>query len=65
MRLQSWLIVLVIVAVDGYTAVVGDGSRHGRNSCDDTRCRVVAQDRVRGFTVFPPATENEDLSVAH
>lgn len=63
--LRSGLVVLVVVAVDGYAAVVGDGPRHGRHPCDDARRRVVAQDGVCGVTVLPSAAEDEDLTVAH
>lgn len=63
--LQSVPVVLVIVAMDGYTAVVGDRPRHGCNPCDDACCRVVTQDGVGCFAIFPSATKDEDLTVAH
>ncbi len=63
--LWSGPVVLVIVAVDGYAAVVGDRPRHGCHSCDDACCRVVTHDGVCCLAVFPSATEDEDLPVAH
>lgn len=60
----SELVVLVIVAVNGDAAVVGDGSWHGGYPCDDARERVVAQDGVGGLTVLPSAAQDEYLPVA-
>lgn len=57
--------VLVIVAMDGYAAVVGDRPWHGCHSCDDAGRRVVAQDGVCSFPSFPSATKDEDLAIAH
>lgn len=57
--------VLVIVAMDGDTAVVGDGPWHGCHSCDDASRRVIAQDGVCCFPIFPSATKDEDLAIAH
>lgn len=37
---------LLVVTVDGDTAVVGDGARHGGHPGDDACCRVVTQDGV-------------------
>lgn len=51
--------------MDGYAAVVGDGSRHRGCSCHDACCWVVTQDGVCGFAIFPPAAEDVDLSVTH
>lgn len=66
-RSCSWsrLEVFVIVTMDGYAAVVGDGSRHRGCSRHDACCWVVTQDGVCGFAIFPPATEDVDLSVTH
>lgn len=63
--LRSEPVVLVIVAVNGYTAVVGDWPRHGGHPCDDACRWVVTQDGVGGFAIFPSSTEDEDLTVAH
>lgn len=63
--LWSQPVVLVIVAVDGYTAVVGDRPWHGCHTCDDACCRVITQDGVCCFTIFPSATKNKDLTIAH
>lgn len=62
----SWseLVVLVIVAVNGDAAVVGDGSWHGGHPRDDACGRVVAQDGVGGLAVLPSAAQDEDLPVA-
>lgn len=57
--------VLVIVAMDGYTTVVGDRPWHGCHSGDDASRRVIAQDGVCCFPVFPSATKDEDLAIAH
>lgn len=57
--------VFVIVAVDGYAAVVRDWPRHCRHACDDARCGVITQDGVCCVAVFPSAAEDEDLPVAH
>lgn len=64
-HLWSEPVVFIGVAVDGHTAVVGDGPRHGRYAHDNARRRVVTQDGVRGFAVFSSAAKNEDLPVAH
>lgn len=64
-RSPSELVVLVIVAVDGHAAVVGDRPRHGGHPRDDARGRVVAQDGVGGLAVLPSAAQDEDLAVAY
>lgn len=61
----SEFMILVIVAVDGDTAVIRDGPRHSCHPCDDASWRVIAQDGVHGLSVFPSATKDEDLTVAH
>lgn len=61
---RSELVVLVIVAVNGDAAVVGNGSWHGGHPRDDARGRVVAQDGVGGLAVLPSAAQDEDLAVA-
>ena len=63
--LWSELVILVVVAMDGYTAVVGDWPWHGCHPCDDTRSRVITQDGVCCFAAFPSAAEDEDLTIAH
>lgn len=63
-RSRSELVVLVVVAVDGDAAVVGDGPWHGGHPRDDACGRVVAQDGVGGLAVLPSAAQDEDLPVA-
>lgn len=56
---------LVVVAVDGDTAVVRDGTRHGSHARDDSCGGVVTLHRVRGLPVLPATSQDEDLSIAH
>lgn len=58
-------LVLVIVAVNGHAAVVGDRPRHGGHPSDDACGRVVAQDGVGGLAGLPSAAQDEDLAVAY
>lgn len=59
------MVELLIVTVDGDTAVVRYGPGHGGHACDDAGGRVVTQDGVRRLSVFTTPTQDKDFTVTY
>ena len=61
----SGLVELLVVAVDGDTAVVRDGPGHGRHTSDDAGGGVITHDAVGRLATLPAPAQDEELPVAH
>lgn len=59
------MVELLVVAVDGHTAVVGDGAWHRRYTGDDPRGGVVTQDGVGRLAALTATAQDVDLPVTH
>lgn len=62
---MSWMVELLIVAMDGDAAVVRNGAGHGGHARDDTGGRVIGQDGVWRLSVFTTAAQDIDLSITY
>lgn len=55
----------LIVSVDSHTAMIGHGPGHRSYSCDDARCRIITENSVCGFSIFPSSTQDIYFTVTH
>lgn len=54
-----------IISMNGHTAMIRYWPGHGCYSCDNARCRVITENSVCGFTIFPSSTKDIDFSITH
>lgn len=51
--------------MNSHTAMVGHWSGHRSHSCDDTCRRIVTENSICGFSIFPSSTQDIDFTITN
>lgn len=63
--LASELKAFFIVSMYSHTAVIGHWPGHCSYPCDDTCCRIITENSVCGFSIFPSSTQDIYFTITH